>query len=278
MGALMAESAPGQMQIGKVLKEARTRAGLEVAAIEERTKIRTRYLRALENEEWEALPGPAYAKGWLRTYAQVLGLDAEALVDEYRRQVEGGRHTVAYPLGDQVLERRHRAGGEPRGPRPWMLLAGFVAAIVVVLAVLGLTGGDDEPEGNPAEARRELREQRREERRRERRREERRERAAAEAERVSVGLRIRSPVAVCLLGDDREELIDGQVLAAGATEGPWEAARFELRFPSGYDRSQFRLLLDGEPKRVPETSGPTAYRIVAPGTLRSAPTPGPTCP
>lgn len=274
----MAEPNTGQLQIGKVLKEARTRAGLDVAAIEQRTKIRTRYLRALENEEWDALPGPAYAKGWLRTYAQVLGLDAEALVDEYRRQVEGGRHTVAYPLGDQVLERRHRAGGEPRGPRPWMLLAGFVVVIVAVLAVLGLTGGDDEPGRSPAETRQELREQRREERRRERRQEERRERAAAEAERVSLALRIRSPVAICLLGEENEALIDGQVLAAGVTEGPWEAERFELRFPSGYDRSQFRLLLDGEPKRIPEASGPTAYRIVAPGRLRSAPTPGPTCP
>jgi cytoskeleton protein RodZ len=270
---------PGEMQIGKVLKEARARAGLDVAAIEERTKIRTRYLRALENEEWDVLPGPAYAKGWLRTYAQILGLDAEALVDEYRRQVEGGRHTVAYPLGDQVLERRHRAVGEPRGPRPWMLLAVFVAAIVVVLAVLGLTGGDDdEPDRSRAEERRELRQERREERRREQRREERRERAAAQARLVSLQLEIRSPVAVCLLGDDREELIDGQVLAAGATEGPWEAERFELRFPSGYDRSQFRLLLNGEPRRVPETSGPTAYVVTAPDRLRAAPTPGPTCP
>jgi cytoskeleton protein RodZ len=270
---------PGQMQIGKVLKEARTRAGLDIAAIEERTKIRTRYLRALENEEWDALPGPAYAKGWLRNYAQVLGLDAEALVDAYRRQVEGGRHTVAYPLGDQVLERRHRAGGGPRGPRPWMVLAAFVAAIVAVLAVLGLTGGDDDgSDRTPAERRRELRQERREERRREQRREERRERAAADARRVSIQLEIRSPVAVCLLGEDREELIDGQVLAAGATEGPWESRRFELRFPSGYDRSQFRLLLDGEPKRVPETSGPTAYVIAAPERLRPAPTPGPSCP
>lgn len=268
------------MQIGKVLRDARTRAGLDIATIEERTKIRTRYLRALEDEEWDALPGPAYAKGWLRTYAQTLGLDAEALVDEFRRQVEGGRHTVAYPLGDQVLERRHRAGGAPRGPRPGLLLAGFVAAIVAVLAVLGLTGGDDEsdPDRPSAETRREVRQERREERRREARREARRERAVAEAERVSLALEVRAPVAVCLLGDDRQELIDGQVLAAGASEGPWEARRFELRFPSGYDRSQFRILLDGEPRRVPEASGPTAYFVTAPAKVRSAPTPGPTCP
>jgi hypothetical protein len=160
-----------------------------------------------------------------------------------------------------------------------MLLAVFVVAIVAVLAVLGLTGGDDdEPGRNAAETRRELRQERRAERRREQRREERRERAAAEAERVALALEIRAPVAVCLLGDDREELIDGQVLAAGASEGPWEAERFELRFPSGYDRSQFRLLLDGEPRRVPEASGPTAYVISAPDRVRAAPTPGPTCP
>ena len=76
------------MRIGEVLKRSRTRQGIEIADVEERTKIRTKYLRALESEEWDVLPSPAYAKGFLRTYAQLLGLDADAIVDEYRRQVE----------------------------------------------------------------------------------------------------------------------------------------------------------------------------------------------
>ncbi len=79
----------GQMRIGEVLKRSRTRQGIEIRDVEERTKIRTKYLRALESEDWDLLPDPAYAKAFLRTYAQLLGLDADAIGDAYRRQVEG---------------------------------------------------------------------------------------------------------------------------------------------------------------------------------------------
>ena len=67
---------PGQMQIGEALAAARARAGIELAEAEERTKIRARYLRALENESWDELPSHAYAKGYLRSYAELLGIDA----------------------------------------------------------------------------------------------------------------------------------------------------------------------------------------------------------
>jgi cytoskeleton protein RodZ len=69
-------------QIGSVLKETRKRQGIDIRTVEEMTKIRIKYLRALENEEWDTLPGPAYARAFLRTYAELLGLDGEALVDE----------------------------------------------------------------------------------------------------------------------------------------------------------------------------------------------------
>src|ERR671914_2391097 len=107
----------GEMRIGEVLKQARSRAGLDIRAVEEQTKIRFKYLRALEDEEWDALPSSAYAKGFLRTYAQLLGLDGEALTDAYRRQVERGRTDPTF-LGDQVLEQRRRLSSESQGP-PW---------------------------------------------------------------------------------------------------------------------------------------------------------------
>ncbi|MGH2952594.1 MAG: helix-turn-helix domain-containing protein [Solirubrobacterales bacterium] len=270
-----------EMQIGRVLKEARTRAGLDVRTVEEQTKIRVKYLRALEDEQWEVLPSPAYAKGFLRTYAQVLGLDGEALVDEFRRQVELERGEPAYPLGDQVPERRRRPGEPLGGGGPsWRpLLIGAAVLVVGVLLVLGITGGDDEGEGGGRDdPRREARQERREERRQERRREQRRAAAEAEAEKVALELDIVSPVTVCLLGPDNEELIDGQVLAAGTTEGPFNAERFQLRFPSGYDREFFELRLGGERVRVPETQGPTAFSITAPGKVRRAPEPGLECP
>ena len=78
----------GELHIGEVLKGTRTRLGVDIATLERDTKIRAKYLRALENEEWDTLPGPTYVKAFLRTYASYLGLDAEALVDEYRRTIE----------------------------------------------------------------------------------------------------------------------------------------------------------------------------------------------
>ena len=64
------------MRIGQVLEQARERAGLEITDIEDSTKIRGKYLRALESEDWGELPSSAYAKGFLRTYGQLLGLDS----------------------------------------------------------------------------------------------------------------------------------------------------------------------------------------------------------
>ena len=72
--------------IGATLRQARMRASLEIADFEARTRIRAKYLRALEDEEWDLLPGYAYAKAFLRTYADMLGLDGQMLLDEFKRQ------------------------------------------------------------------------------------------------------------------------------------------------------------------------------------------------
>jgi cytoskeleton protein RodZ len=75
-------------EIGAALREARARARIEIAQMEAQTKIRAKYLRALENEEWELLPGPTYVKSFLRTYGDMLGLDGRTLVAEYKRSQE----------------------------------------------------------------------------------------------------------------------------------------------------------------------------------------------
>jgi hypothetical protein len=275
----MAEYGDGEsgMRIGEVLKSARTRQGLDIRTVEEQTKIRIKYLRALEAEEWDVLPNPAYATGFLRTYAQLLGLDAEALVDEYRRQAGADYGVPLSPVGERVLEQGRRLGEPGGGPGLGWLLAGAVVLVVGVLLVLGLTGGDDD-EGGGGRGRAEARQERRAERRRSERQREQRQEAAAQPKRVALRLEIDSNVAVCLLGDGERPLIDGQVLTAGSEEGPYEAERFELRFPSGYDRGQFKLFLNGETRRLPETLGPTAFVITPPDKVRDAPEPGPECP
>jgi hypothetical protein len=71
------------VEIGSSLREARERQKLELSRIERDTRIRAKFLQALENEQFDRLPAPAYAKGFLRTYADYLGLDAQRFVDEY---------------------------------------------------------------------------------------------------------------------------------------------------------------------------------------------------
>ena len=61
--------------IGTTLREARIRARIDMSEVEARTKIRAKYLRAIENEEWDLLPGPVYVKSFLRTYGDFLGLE-----------------------------------------------------------------------------------------------------------------------------------------------------------------------------------------------------------
>lgn len=273
-----------ELSIGNALKEARQRAGLDIRTAEDRTKIRTRYLRALENEDWQVLPGHAYVKGFLRTYGQLLGLDADALVNEYRRAVEGPTASPVPLAGDVLQARRGDPGGPPRGPRWGLALGGLVAIVAVVLLVLGLTAGDD-PGQDPADDRAERAEQQaredaRAERRRERQRRRRRAERREQRQQNTVRLRLiprTDGITVCLVGDGNRPLIDGQTLSAGNDES-YEARRFELRFPFGYDVDQLDLRVGGRRAELPELSGPAAFRIRPPRQVRQIDAPGTGCP
>jgi cytoskeleton protein RodZ len=127
--------------IGETLREARMRRHLDIADVERRTKIRAKYLRALENEEFGMLPGPTFVKTFMRTYAEMLGLDPHPLVEEYRATYER-RDDVDHvqKLGPQVARDRRRQ--RPRlgaGSVLVLVLASVVAALVAV----GLLTGDD---------------------------------------------------------------------------------------------------------------------------------------
>jgi transcriptional regulator with XRE-family HTH domain len=99
--------------IGEQLSAARSARGIELEEVEERTKIRKRYLRAMEEERWELLPGAAYARAFLRTYAEFLALDGEALVEEYRRS-----HDSREVESDAEPVRQIAMAAPPRLARP----------------------------------------------------------------------------------------------------------------------------------------------------------------
>jgi cytoskeleton protein RodZ len=130
--------------IGDTLREARMRQGLEIADMEGQTKIRAKYLRALENEEFSMLPGSTFVRTFLRTYAEKLGLDPHLLVDEYRARYEPSDELETTSIGPPAAgrrERQRRSAPGPPGPGTVVLLA--VVAIIALLLVLGLTGGSD---------------------------------------------------------------------------------------------------------------------------------------
>src|SRR5688572_15359594 len=137
-------------EIGDQLRETRLRNRIDITDVEAATKIRAKYLRALENEEWELLPGPTFVKTFLRTYADYLGLDARNLVEEYRARYERPAAQELTPFGTNLGGRRAR----PRRPifAPWMAVLVGIVALVGALYLLGTWGGDDdEPDaGQPA--------------------------------------------------------------------------------------------------------------------------------
>jgi cytoskeleton protein RodZ len=140
--------------IGETLREARMRQRLDIADVEERTKIRAKYLRALENEEFGMLPGPTFVKTFLRTYAEALGLDPQVLVEEYRATYESRDEVEQLqPLGPTAMARDRRRGGGIGPPRgPWLVIGLAVLAVVGALLVIGLVGGDDEGGGGSERA------------------------------------------------------------------------------------------------------------------------------
>src|ERR1700756_306808 len=100
--------------IGSTLREARMRARSDISEVEAQTKIRAKYLRAIENEEWDLLPGPVYAKSFLRTYGDYLGLDSRRLIDEFKRRYEHPSDHELRPVTSLARE-RERAGRRPGG-------------------------------------------------------------------------------------------------------------------------------------------------------------------
>ena len=97
------------------------RARIDISEVEARTKIRAKYLRAIENEEWDLLPGPVYVKSFLRTYGDFLGLDSRMLVDEFKRRYERPRATTSCGRsrrrGARARARRTRRGRRARAAR-----------------------------------------------------------------------------------------------------------------------------------------------------------------
>ncbi len=122
--------------IGRLLRESREKLGLTLEEVERTTRIRKRHLEALENGEIGELPSPVQARGFLRNYADFLGLDAEAVLLQFAEDLQAGSRRRAKGSGEQA-----RTRSEPVRVRsrrfPWLTSDLFVA-MAIVIAVFGV--------------------------------------------------------------------------------------------------------------------------------------------
>jgi cytoskeleton protein RodZ len=250
--------------IGSTLREARMRERIDISEVEAQTKIRAKYLRAIENEEWDLLPGPIYAKSFLRTYSDYLGLDSRMLLDEFRRRYEHPSEHDARPAGR--IPARERDRRPRRSPVPsWAPIGVVIVAILAILYVVGLTQSSQTSTNARKPATRHH---------------------AARAvppttspatvapTRVTLRLVPTSPVYVCLVNGGGTKLINEQTFAAGQTIPTETSSRLLLTLGN----ASVQMKVNGRVVRV--APSPSAIRLlIAPsGIQHISNTQRPTCP
>ena len=253
--------------IGETLAATRRLRGIGLDEVEDRLKLRRRYLLAMEQEQWQQLPGPTYARAFLRTYATYLGLDAEALVADYSDQCEPAEAEGLSPptapdaqtLAPLAWPRFASAGPSRRAVV--VVVAAIVAAVLILIAV---SGGDDGPSApaqrsrhSPADASRASGS------------------AAADQlpSRAEVRFATTGEVWVCVVDQNGRALVDGVTFPAGEQEGAFRAKRLEMTFGNG----QLELRANGKPVPIGSSADPIGYRVTPAGIHPLAPLDRPTC-
>jgi len=247
-------------EIGATLREARMRARIDVSEIEAQTKIRAKYLRALENEEWGLLPGPTFVKSFLRTYAQALDLDGKALVEEYRREHERSSDAMLEPIvSTPQRNRNHNRGRQPAGgpSRGYMLAVGAIGTVILVLIVLLIAGGGGGPSNHTTSTTTNVATTKSHSAHRHAAHTATGTQQSSGSSLVSLSLKTSGPVYVCLIGEGGRKVIPGLTLPADETTPTYHAKRFAINLGN----SSLTLYLDGTARTVPPSSEPIGYSI-----------------
>jgi len=269
--------------IGDTLSEARTRRGVDLDQVHAATGIRPRYLRAIEQENWDALPEEFYARSFIRKYAAFLGVEPEPLVAEYRRQ----RGTTGSP-GDaptspfaRTTSRRAEALRRRRarqGVYTWLGAVAVVVAIVVAVILLvsggggegakeasgggaggksgagkrtagaGGKSGADKGTGKGATTGKG-------------------NEAGGSGSAVSLKIEPTAEVWACVLDAKGKPLVDGATLAAGETSGPFHSRSYTAAFGNG----SIHVFIDGVRATTPSTPSPMGFSVDRHGKLREIP-------
>jgi len=229
------------------------RARIDVSEVEATTKIRAKYLRALENEEWGLLPGPTFVKSFLRTYADALGLDGRAMVEDYRLHHESPSDAMLEPIVSTPQRNRRRR--PPSGPsRGYIAAVAAVGLLIVVLVVALVSGGGPSShtasKGTPTHSA-----------------------GTAHPNQathpgttgtstsgapvVALSLKPTGVINVCLIGEGGRRLIAGVDLQPGESTATFHSRRFVVTLGN----NSVTMYIDGRPRSVPASASAIGYTI-----------------
>jgi cytoskeletal protein RodZ len=266
-------------EIGAALREARMRARVDISEIEAQTKIRAKYLRALENEEWDLLPGPTFVKSFLRTYAQALNLDDKALVEEYRSFYERPNEAELQPIVSTARRPQGQRGGGRNVSAPsrgYTIAIAVVSLLIVVLIVALLSGGGSSKNSPTTTARvttpthhhvhgvtRHTSTG---------------TTPGVTSDVVALSVQPTGPVYVCLLGENERKLIPGVILKPNPTQPTTQPTYHAKHFLLTLGNNAVKLTIDGSVRPIPASSQSIGYSITrAGGRHVLPPSQQPTC-
>jgi cytoskeleton protein RodZ len=259
--------------IGTTLREARMRARIDISEIETETKIRAKYLRALENEEWDLLPGPTYVKSFLRTYADALGLDGKLLIEEYKLRHERLSDVELQPIAPPGRRERSR---RPRAaiPRGW-LVAVVVLGLLAALWVIGNGNNDNggsggstpPPASTPSTSTSSSSKASSAKKKKAKK-------AKPKPKLARLSIVATGQVYVCLKAAGNRTPVPGIVLTGGARQGPYKSSKFRLQLGT----SEARLVVNGKSRTVPPVPNGIGYEITPRKMRRLPASQWPRCP
>ncbi|HYJ21528.1 MAG TPA: helix-turn-helix domain-containing protein [Solirubrobacterales bacterium] len=237
------------------LRETRLQRGLDLAEVAAATKIQTRFLVAIENEEWDLLPGEFYARSFIRSYADYLDLD------------DIGAAELSEASIPTAAEQLPRIEPEPPQEAHYVRRKRLSARLLAVLATLGLgavalavalssQNGDSGPpltKSNGDQRRQVVQSPA--------------EQPAARSPGASLTLTATAEVWVCLLDGRGQELIDGQILGPGSEQGPYRSDGFTVSLGNG----AVTMNVGGRAASIPPTPNPIGFAIGRDGALRELP-------
>lgn len=254
-------------EIGSTLREARMHARIDIIDVEQATKIRAKYLRAMEDEEWSVLPGPTYIKSFLRTYGDYLGLDSRALVDTYKRQFERVSETELQPFG--AGRRARQSPGEPGRWRPILVGGAVLVVIIAALYLLGLGSGNNDNSSvtpnKPSTATTGAKKKPAAKAKK--------HRAAAAPTQVKLQVVPTGTVYVCLVDGKGKKLIPGLTFNAGTPSKVFTARRFRITLGN----AEAQLRVNGKLGPVPAAAAGIGLEITAKGRKALAAGARPNC-